>query len=878
MHLLLPGEMLMDLLGYMHEGTCLHHPRFKFKLGLIHLADALTQATIQHVGADTWGKLGRRPRFDAVMEHTACKEFLGLCFEDCGPDLFVDDAHVGNRTPPKFEHLETPSRSRPPPNEGGISIEVQKPRVGRNIPGSFKRKGGHLNARQGTAKRRRKTGKQTSMRQRQIVAGTGSGWALRQTPARQKAHEDLEHGRGRQSIDLVSGTSGQRKGRAQHMGRQDLDDGRAETNDLCSDESLFSDIVAADAGKNIDPQKNKWCRGAFGKPTPQKAEDTGAVLRYVVRCQLLNSTGTALCGKTITLNKPGQGENWRGCASHLASRSHNINTQADLKRAVTKARQGPSAGAQKTLHTAFPDFSPIEYSRYSNPGKWSGMVDACCEFIASGNHPFRICSTRPFIEMIKFFDHRYPSDGISRKELTSNMQKMKESIDAEHLKEVQSGLWKESDIAFTADIWKSDANDHYLTVTMHYIDKSWDVKRKILGTMNFDESHTGDNIREKMREVRTQYGVWPRVAGVTECEMDDPGRREQFYELEHPYDHPTCTTDSGANIKAGIDLPSKGRSRGASIVKSCWDWNRCICHVLHLAVLAGLQATGVVWEDMKRLRKLCTTFKQSPKAWLCFRRIQERLLKAEFGTDLEIEECESDVEDESVHDDEAHHAVLPEQKRVLRMLRPVKTRWNSWYFCLRRALVLKTSLDEYLSKTVEDIGEIGWDEEDAQVKLDANWSISVRRWLSFKHLLDILEPIKFVSEVLEADTEVTVSVVMVCLTRLLYSTNIVSLDDADGGLCEVKTLFWGAFRKKLLETIDDVEQVFLWATCSALDGRHKHLDFLEHIWANPDDWPKVCKEYRSQHSFVKDVWDEIESQVCVGLPLNTESYIINIVN
>ena len=47
--------------------------------------------------------------------------------------------------------------------------------------------------------------------------------------------------------------------------------------------------------------------------------------------------------------------------------------------------------------------------------------------------------------------------------------------------------------------------------------------------------------------------------------------------MEHPYVKPACTMDFGANVSAAVEL--QGR----------FDWNRCICHVLHIAVEKGLR-------------------------------------------------------------------------------------------------------------------------------------------------------------------------------------------------------------------------------------------------------------------------------------------------
>ena len=48
------------------------------------------------------------------------------------------------------------------------------------------------------------------------------------------------------------------------------------------------------------------------------------------------------------------------------------------------------------------------------------------------------------------------------------------------------------------------------------------------------------------------------------------------YGAENALDRPSITTDCGANVSAGVEL------------KDSWDWNKCACHMFHLAVNASL--------------------------------------------------------------------------------------------------------------------------------------------------------------------------------------------------------------------------------------------------------------------------------------------------
>ena len=53
-------------------------------------------------------------------------------------------------------------------------------------------------------------------------------------------------------------------------------------------------------------------------------------------------------------------------------------------------------------------------------------------------------------------------------------------------------------VAFTSDIWSSRALNSYLALTMHYIDKEFNLKKFLLGCINFDVKHTSVEIAEKL--------------------------------------------------------------------------------------------------------------------------------------------------------------------------------------------------------------------------------------------------------------------------------------------------------------------------------------------------------------------------------------------
>uniref|UniRef100_A0A915KL55 DUF659 domain-containing protein n=1 Tax=Romanomermis culicivorax TaxID=13658 RepID=A0A915KL55_ROMCU len=65
-------------------------------------------------------------------------------------------------------------------------------------------------------------------------------------------------------------------------------------------------------------------------------------------------------------------------------------------------------------------------------------------------------------------------------------------------------------ISITVDGWVSQSNDAYLTITAHFIDKKWNLVDLNLATCGFEDRHTGENIKEAIKEITVviyQHGL-----------------------------------------------------------------------------------------------------------------------------------------------------------------------------------------------------------------------------------------------------------------------------------------------------------------------------------------------------------------------------------
>ena len=116
-----------------------------------------------------------------------------------------------------------------------------------------------------------------------------------------------------------------------------------------------------------------------------------------------------------------------------------------------------------------------------------------------------------------------------------------------------------------------------------------------------------------------------------------------------------------------------------------------------------------------------------------------------------------------------------------------------------------------------------------------------------------MEKLKRSSVTLESQSEVTISKVLRIFVGLLYSPKH-GLYVFRAREDEYSTRFCTAFRKKLLDEIDDVEQVFLWATVATLDGRLRTLAWLADIWTrHKTEWPELTARFKRLNDLKAEV-------------------------
>ena len=86
--------------------------------------------------------------------------------------------------------------------------------------------------------------------------------------------------------------------------------------------------------------------------------------------------------------------------------------------------------------------------------------------------------------------------------------------------------WKRTDIIgqfvessqrveLTSDVWSSGISHDYICICSHFIDKDWNVQKRLIGFKVMDEGHSREQIADKILQAINDFGVTRRFIFIT---------------------------------------------------------------------------------------------------------------------------------------------------------------------------------------------------------------------------------------------------------------------------------------------------------------------------------------------------------------------------
>jgi hypothetical protein len=304
------------------------------------------------------------------------------------------------------------------------------------------------------------------------------------------------------------------------------------------------------------------------------------------------------------------------------------------------------------------------------------------KWVALDDQPFIAVEQKSFLEMIASID-----PALEIRSADTIRRDLMQLFDAE--KQRVRKLLQETPgrISFAIDAWTSPNNHGFLGITAHWIDHDWAIRSLLLNLVPLSGSHSGANMCAEFVATCQDFGVLTKLRAIT---TDSASNNNTFAKALG-----TFCQQQNVNFDAGS------------------HHIRCIAHVINLTVhdfLRSIHAEALGSEDeyyalpdthpsfvhpIPRLRQLLVKVRSSPQRRERFKR-----------------QCEGD-------------GLRPRALKI-----DVRTRWNSTYDMIIRALELRQPLDDI-----------------AMLDADLNsYRLSEREWELLQRVRHFLEVFKKASD------------------------------------------------------------------------------------------------------------------------------------
>lgn len=195
--------------------------------------------------------------------------------------------------------------------------------------------------------------------------------------------------------------------------------------------------------------------------------------------------------------------------------------------------------------------------------------------------PLRIVEDKGFRELVTKPNPLYVV--LSRKILASKLIPEVYQNEVDKLKEKLSSV---DHVGVTTDLWTSDSTNHYITVTVHFIQNA-ELHASALQTSEVKGSQTGSQIALELMEIFNKWEINQKVV--------------------------TVVSDNGANVKSAINDHLHKHH------------HPCVAHTLNLSVKDGLSQNDEFSVILQKCRHIVGHFKHSALAVEKLSKMQQQI-------------------------------------------------------------------------------------------------------------------------------------------------------------------------------------------------------------------------------------------------------------
>ncbi|XP_053170155.1 zinc finger BED domain-containing protein 4-like [Scomber japonicus] len=309
-----------------------------------------------------------------------------------------------------------------------------------------------------------------------------------------------------------------------------------------------------------------------------KTNSTSAIWQYFGFKKEDNLQSQVLCRTCRAVVATSRG-NTTNLHHHLLHHHKELHEQfkASQSRAPSSSKATRPSLQQQSIAQSFVRLTPYEKSSKRH----IEITEAITHCLAKDMMPTNTVTRPGFLSLVHKLDRRYevPSRTYFSDVAIPNLyEKCRTTVESE-LDQVEY-------FACTTDLWSSRTTEPYISLTVHFLDREFQLKTRCLQTQYFPGEHTGENIAYGLREALTSWHLG----------------EEQL----------TCvTTDNGANVVKAIEL-------------NHWVRLQCFGHRLHLAIENALKDDRRIARATGLCKKMVGHFSHSWKQKTALRRAQQK--------------------------------------------------------------------------------------------------------------------------------------------------------------------------------------------------------------------------------------------------------------
>jgi len=213
------------------------------------------------------------------------------------------------------------------------------------------------------------------------------------------------------------------------------------------------------------------------------------------------------------------------------------------------------------------------------------------KFIVKHFHPFSLVEETEFRNLIKMLAPNYTVP--SRKTISNSLLlQMYQSV----LEKVKNDLRDVTAVSLTTDGWTSINNQHYIALTVHFLNSETKLCSRLIGCINYNDRCTSDELAKFLKDTAIAWDIDNKIAAVV--------------------------TDNASNIVGAVR-------------NNKWRHVPCFAHVLNIGIQRGLIHMKPV---MTKIKSIVEFFKQSSGALHKLQTTQKQMGLPELKL---IQECKT---------------------------------------------------------------------------------------------------------------------------------------------------------------------------------------------------------------------------------------------